>query len=157
MRAGEFAEPILIDSEFDDFGPRPSELVPRPCRLDADGALVVAVADAPVGTVSWRWGQWGPNAGSRCPMIGIWLMPEVRGRGVGSAAQSMLAALLFRHTPVNRIEAHTDVDNVAEQRALERAGFSQEGIVRGAQWRDGRYRDGYLYSILRDEWIRGSG
>lgn len=90
-------------------------------------------------------------------MIGIWLEPGHRGRGLGSTAQAELAGLFFRHTPVNRIEAHTDVDNVAEQRALERAGFSREGVVRGAQWRDGRYRDGFLYSILRDEWAGRAG
>ena len=59
--------------------------------------------------------------------------------------------LLFRHTATNRVEAHTDVDNTAEQRALEAAGFQREGIIRGAQWRDGAYRDGYLYSILRSD------
>ena len=53
-----------------------------------------------------------------------------------------------------RVEAHTDVENVAEQRALSKAGFTREGVVRGAQWRDGAYRDGLLYSILRAEWSR---
>ena len=51
----------------------------------------------------------------------------------------------------HRIEAHTDVSNIAEQRALEGAGFTREGLVRGAQWRAGAYRDGYLYAILRGD------
>ena len=51
----------------------------------------------------------------------------------------------------NRVEAHTDVENVAEQRALEAAGFTREGTTRGAQWRDGAYRDGFLYAILRSD------
>jgi RimJ/RimL family protein N-acetyltransferase len=49
------------------------------------------------------------------------------------------------------VEAHTDVENVAEQRALEAAGFTREGLIRGAQWRDGAYHDGYLYAILRGD------
>jgi RimJ/RimL family protein N-acetyltransferase len=57
--------------------------------------------------------------------------------------------LFFRHTTVNRVEAHTDVENVAEQRALEAAGFQREGVTRGAQWRDGTYHDGILYAVLR--------
>jgi len=34
-----------------------------------------------------------------------------------------LVTYLFSHTPVQRIEAGTDLNNVAEQRALEKAGF----------------------------------
>lgn len=82
-------------------------------------------------------------------MIGIWLAVAHRGRGIGSAAQALLVDLYLRHTAVNRVQAHTDVENLAEQRALEKAGFSREGVVRGAQWRDGAYRDGILYSRLR--------
>jgi RimJ/RimL family protein N-acetyltransferase len=84
-------------------------------------------------------------------MIGIWLRPSYRGRGIGRIAQAELADLLFRHTTTNRVEAHTDVDNVAEQRALEAAGFVREGVTRGAQWRDGAYRDGLLYAVLRSD------
>lgn len=104
------------------------------------------------GVVSWRWQQWGPNQSSRNPMIGIRLNADARGRGVGTVAQRMLVDLFFRHVATNRVEAHTDVENVAEQRALSKAGFTQEGTTRGAQWRAGAYRDGLMYSILRAEW-----
>jgi RimJ/RimL family protein N-acetyltransferase len=84
-------------------------------------------------------------------MTGIWLAPSARGQGTGRLAQRQLAELFFRHTATNRVEAHTDVENVAEQRALEAAGFRREGLTRGAQWRDGAYRDGYLYAIIRQD------
>jgi RimJ/RimL family protein N-acetyltransferase len=137
---------------FDDFGPRQGNLVPPPCRVDDNGSLAVVADGVVIGGVGWRWAQWGPSAGSRCPMIGIYLEPSARGRGDGTRAQQLVVELLFRHTATNRIEAHTDVENIAEQRALERAGLTREGVVRGAQWRDGAYRDGYLYSVLRAEW-----
>jgi RimJ/RimL family protein N-acetyltransferase len=112
------------DSTFDDFGPREARRDVAPANLDADGRLVILDegGSAVVGSVSWHWNQWGPNAASRCPMIGIWLRSEARGRGIGRAAQRELAELFFRHTTVNRVEAHTDVENIAEQRALEAAG-----------------------------------
>lgn len=141
------------DSPFDSFGwrgPRPA--APDP-SLDADlGGLAVVDGDDLLGSVSWVWQRWGPNPQSRNPMIGIWLARSARGRGAGTRAQAQLVDLFFRHTTANRVEAHTDVENLAEQRALERAGFRREGTVRGAQWREGAYRDGYLYSILRAEW-----
>jgi RimJ/RimL family protein N-acetyltransferase len=85
-------------------------------------------------------------------MIGIWLTAAARGRGAGTEAQRQLVDLFFLHTAVNRVEAHTDVENLAEQRALEKVGFRQEGVTRGAQWREGAYHDGFLYSILRADW-----
>ncbi len=143
------------DPGYDDFGPRPTITTPLSCSLEDDGGLGVFVDDRLVGTVGWRWTQWGPNGASRAPMIGIALVPAEREYGHGTTAQRMLVDLFFRHTAVNRVEAHTDVENVAEQRALEKAGFAREGVVRGGQWRDGAYHDGYLYAILRAEWARG--
>ena len=139
-------------SPFVDFGPAAPMVEPRPSALDSNGGLAVVADDGQLaGDVGWSWRKWGPTSASRCPMIGIWLRPEYRGQGIGSAAQAELARLLFAHTQTNRVDAHTEVDNVAEQRALEAAGFSCEGVIRGALWRDGAHRDGCLYSILRAE------
>lgn len=140
------------DSPFDDFGPRATRTDVPPAKLDDSGGLVVVDEHgALAGFVSWYWNHWGPNAASHCPMIGIWLIASARGHGIGRLAQRQLAELFFRHTTTNRVEAHTDVENVAEQRALEAAGFQREGLIRGAQWRDGAYRDGYLYAITRQD------
>lgn len=140
------------ESPFNDFGPRAERTSAPPADLDDRGGLTVLDDEGSVaGYVSWHYVQWGPNSASRCPMIGIGLLSTVRGRGIGRAAQQALAELFFTHTAVNRVEARTDVDNIAEQRALEAAGFTREGLVRGAQWRDGAYRDGYLYAIVRGD------
>jgi RimJ/RimL family protein N-acetyltransferase len=141
------------DAPFDNFGPLPPRSSVPAADLNSQGAFgVVGADDELLGDVTWIWLQWGPNVQSRNPMIGVWLAVRARGRGVGSEAQRQLVDLFFRHTTVNRVEAHTDVENLAEQRALEKAGFTREGVTRGAQWRDGAYRDGYLYSILRADW-----
>jgi RimJ/RimL family protein N-acetyltransferase len=52
-----------------------------------------------------------------------------------------LADYLFETTETNRVEASTDVENVAQQRALEKAGFVREGVQRGAQFRAGAQHD----------------
>ncbi len=64
---------------------------------------------------------------------------------------AMLARYLFAHTTVHRIEASTEMGNLAEQRALEKAGFTREGVRRGTGWRDGAWRDGVTYSLLRTD------
>jgi RimJ/RimL family protein N-acetyltransferase len=155
LRAVQPADLALLtggDGRFDDFGPRVTRMsVPSAGLDDSGGLAVVDEGDSVAGYVSWRWNHWGPNAASGCPMIGIWLTPSARGRGIGRLAQRQLAELFFRHTATNRVEAHTDVENIAEQRALEAAGFEREGVTRGAQWRDGAYRDGYLYAVTRHD------
>ncbi len=81
--------------------------------------------------------------------IGIILLPEHRGRGVGAAAQRLLVEYLFTHTPAHRIEAFTEVDNVKEQRALEKAGFEKEGVLRDVVFRGGQWRSSCVYSLIR--------
>jgi RimJ/RimL family protein N-acetyltransferase len=104
----------------------------------------------PVGDMSWHSELHGPNLGSRAISIGVSLHADVRGRGIGAVAQSLLAAALHRGG-IHRVQASTDVSNIAEQRALERAGFVREGVARGAQVRaDGRH-DLVLYSCLPGE------
>lgn len=111
--------------------------------------MVVSESDEPFGFVSWRRIEaWG---GSHYWNMGAQLLPEARGRGIGSRAQRMLVAYLFANTTVVRIEAETEAENFAEQRALEKAGFTREGVVRSGAFRDGRWRDGLRYSVLRDE------
>ena len=120
--------------------------------LTADGGrLIVEEHGRAVGSVQWFKDNWGPSATSWCWEIGIALCPESRGRGVGTQAQVLLRDYLLDHTRADRIQAVTDVENVVEQRALERAGFTHEGVVRGAQWRAGQWHDQMLYSFLRSD------
>lgn len=114
-------------------------------------ALAVSEADQPaVGVVSyWPKPHGGPPGG--CYEIGIALVPECRGRGLGTVAQRLLVDHLFGYTVANRVEALTDVENVAEQRALERAGFAREGLLRGAYFHRGAWRDLLIYAVLRDD------
>ena len=118
--------------------------------LGDDGGTLIVLHDTDrVGHVSWRRVKTGPTAFGWAIAVG--LAPDFRGRGYGSEAQRLLARYLFAHTQVNRIEATTEITNVAEQRALEKAGFTREGILRGTTFRQGRWHDHVIYSVLRDE------
>jgi RimJ/RimL family protein N-acetyltransferase len=130
----------------------------RRSRWEADGylgkddsLLVVALPDGSfVGVVVWRpLSTSGPLGG--CFQMGILLFPEHRSEGFGTAAQRLVADYLFSTTLANRVEATTEIDNVAEQRALERAGFVREGVLRGRGFVRGQWRDGVMYARLRDD------
>lgn len=119
--------------------------------LTDDGGRLIVEADGEwAGRVAWWRHTWGPPE-SWCWQFGILLRSQVRGRGVGSQAQRLLADYLFAHTRAHRVEAYTDVVNVAEQRALEKAGFTREGVLRQCQWRGGAWHDQVLYARLRTD------
>ncbi len=116
------------------------------------GNLAVALAEPTepgefLGDVSWHRVTTGPSSHSW--NIGIALLPSARGHGYGTRAQRLLAEYLFAHTQLNRVEASTEVDNMAERRSLEKAGFTFEGVLRGACFRAGQWRDMASYSMVR--------
>jgi len=148
---------LPITSEYDDFGQQPPYNSVDRWRADklvtADNGLLLVEQNATrvrLGSVGWRTVTWGPSWLSRCIEIGISLIPNARGRGLGTQAQWLLVRYLFAETNVQRIQAVTDVSNLAEQRALEKAGFVAEGILRSAQHRRGAYHDLIIYAVIRD-------
>jgi len=94
---------------------------------------------------------YGAPPESIARQLGITLAPQARGQGYGPEALRLVVTFLFETTGTNRIEASCDVENLASQRALEKAGFRFEGIARGAQHRAGTYHDLRLYAVLRGD------
>lgn len=148
----------LVRGAFNDFG-LPPKLVDRaalakgPFRNERNGELIVERLEdgRRLGTVSWHAERYGPNDGSAAWNIGISLIAEGRGKGYGTEAQRLLADYLFATTPVDRVEASTDVENLAEQRSLEKGGFIREGVLRGVQFRAGARHDLVNYARLRTD------
>jgi RimJ/RimL family protein N-acetyltransferase len=142
---------------FNNFGPRTltdrDALARGPLRNERNGLLMIErIEDSqPVGTIAYRKVGYGPLPDSDAWQLGIDLPAETRGQGYGTEAQRLLAEWLFTTTPVNRVEAATDIANVAEQRSLEKAGYVREGVLRGAQFRAGAYHDLVYYSRIRSD------
>ncbi len=123
------------DGEFNNFGFHATGALEK--RLAEDGfigsrrgTLLVVNYDEIVGSVSYHQERYGPNDGSAVYNIGISLSPEHRGKGYGGEAQKLLASYLFATYPIMRVEASTDIENIPEQRALEKAGFRRDGVMR---------------------------
>ncbi|HEY4024631.1 MAG TPA: GNAT family protein [Pseudonocardiaceae bacterium] len=118
--------------------------------LDPDrSALMVVRGEERIGFVTWARKHSFREAWYW--IMGIGLVPSARGKGYGTTAQRLLVDYLFANSPLHRIEADTELENIAEQRALEKAGFTREGVIRQAAWRDGAWRDGVVYGILRTD------
>jgi RimJ/RimL family protein N-acetyltransferase len=84
--------------------------------------------------------------------LGIGLFATSRDRGVGTTAIRLLTAFLFNEEQAVRVSLSTDLDNTAMRRVAEKAGFAQEGVMRGF-WEvpDGPARDYALYARTRSD------
>jgi RimJ/RimL family protein N-acetyltransferase len=126
----------------------------RPLPVTSENhRLVITTEDGSelLGVVSWHAVTYGPSYGCVAWNFGRMLLPTARGKGIGTAVLRTLVQHLFETTDVDRIEGSTDVSNTAAQRSLEKAGFTREGILRGAQLREGQRRDMVSYSLLRSD------
>ena len=110
------------------------------------------VTDRPLGHIHcFRLAQT-MTAGSG--MVGYWLHPEDRGRGAASEALELLVGHAFADAAdgglgLHRLEAGTDVDNVASERVLRRAGFTRIGTEHAMMAHDdGPPTDASLFELL---------
>jgi RimJ/RimL family protein N-acetyltransferase len=92
------------------------------------------------------------GTGTKQLEIGYALVPSERGKGYCTEALKIMVDYLFLSKDIMRIQVQTDLKNAASQKALEKAGFKKEGILRKSFFMRGEWTDDLLYSILREEW-----
>jgi RimJ/RimL family protein N-acetyltransferase len=80
---------------------------------------------------------------------GISLVPDARGRGIGTAAVAQLVDFGFVRRNLRRIHLQAIASNTGAIRAYEKAGFVVEGRQRQHAWVRGAYEDIVLMGILR--------
>ncbi|CAM0875540.1 unnamed protein product [Alopecurus aequalis] len=113
----------------------------------------ICVAGRPVGQVAvWPY----PDEAGHRANIGYALAHDHWGRGIASAAIRMVVGTVFDELPgLERLEAVTDVGNVRSKRALEKAGFQREGVLRSYIVRTGPggrdVKDAAVYSFLSSD------
>lgn len=69
----------------------------------------------------------------------------------------MALSYSFLELNLNRVELMVYAFNERAHRAYEKAGFQLEGRLRDALYREGRYHDELVMSVLRREWDDTSG
>ncbi|BBL78770.1 N-acetyltransferase [Rubrobacter xylanophilus] len=77
---------------------------------------------------------------------------SMRHRGYGSAAIRALLRYAFEELGLNRVGLSVFEFNAAAIATYEKLGFREEGRLRRAVRRDGRFYDAILMSILKKEW-----
>lgn len=88
---------------------------------------------------------------SRSAELGLWLLEEHRGRGLGRDALRVLAAYAFRSRNLRRLSLRTLASNAPALAVYRALGFVEEGRQREAAWVEGAYDDLVLMSLLRSD------
>jgi len=80
--------------------------------------------------------------------VGIWVAPQLRGRGVARRALTLSAPWLFAACGLKRIALLTEPDNEPMLRVARAAGFVEEGILRGYRRKQGKRVDVAVLSLI---------
>ena len=106
-------------------------------------------SDEFIGTI-WLWNKDGRLGGIELSMFIV--DPGNRGKGLGGDAINAMLDFCFGNLDIYRVWLTTLKPNEPAHRAFARAGFVEEGTVRGHSLRNGKRLDSVQMSILRPEW-----
>ncbi|PYQ55768.1 MAG: N-acetyltransferase [Acidobacteria bacterium] len=82
-----------------------------------------------------------------------WIVRPFQGTRVNPESKLLLLRHAFEDLGAIRVQLTTDLNNLQSQRAIEKLGARQEGVLRRYQIRsNGTVRDTVVYSILAEEW-----
>jgi RimJ/RimL family protein N-acetyltransferase len=80
--------------------------------------------------------------------VGIWVAPAHRGRGAGGDALGLIGRWLLGACGLERVQLICDPDNEPLRAAARRAGFAEEGVLRGYLRERGRRIDVTMLSLV---------
>jgi ribosomal-protein-serine acetyltransferase len=84
--------------------------------------------------------------------IGYWIDRAEEGKGIVSAGCKLLIEYAFGVLDLNRIEIRCSSENIRSAAIPERFGFKREGVLRQAEFRNGKLHDFNIYGLLAAEW-----
>jgi RimJ/RimL family protein N-acetyltransferase len=117
----------------------------RDPREDYTLAVVRQADSRLVGSAAlWRESRQHARGG-----LGFVFHPEVWGQGFATETAELLLQVGFDRLGLQRVEATRRPDNVASRRALEKAGFQVEGLLRSHVVVHGTRQDSLVLSALR--------
>jgi RimJ/RimL family protein N-acetyltransferase len=83
--------------------------------------------------------------------LSIWLVPQVRGRGLGRKALRLGGEWLLGPCQLARVEVLCEPDNAAMIGAAQGAGFAREGVLREYLRKRGKGLDAVVMSLISED------
>jgi RimJ/RimL family protein N-acetyltransferase len=92
---------------------------------------------------------------NRVAEVGIMIgEKELHGKGYGTEAMEIILEYGFETVNLNRIQLHVYDFNIRAIKSYNKIGFIEEGRMRQAQFKNGKYHDMILMSMLHEEWVK---
>ncbi|MCL2063493.1 MAG: GNAT family N-acetyltransferase [Candidatus Cloacimonetes bacterium] len=82
--------------------------------------------------------------------LGYYISENYWNQGIATEAIKQICELVFLNTDIVRIIADPFSYNIASCRALEKAGFLFEGLLKKNAFKNGKFIDMKLYSLVKD-------
>lgn len=104
-------------------------------------------------------GTWWDSKRSQCMEMGYALSEEYWNKGIITEAANEVIRYCFEEysrdvSPVNRVQAHCKLENVASARVMEKIGMQYEAIHRQRVFNKNRFWDMKVYAILKEDRLK---
>jgi RimJ/RimL family protein N-acetyltransferase len=128
---------------FENMLKRPPE--ERPLGIEIkDGDSWRLIGNCGIFDINWR---------TRSAEVGLFIGDKsCWNMGYGTEVMCLLLRHSFETLNLNRIFLKVDLENLGGIRVYEKAGFIQEARMRESDFREGKYCDILIMSVLRSEW-----
>ena len=94
------------------------------------------------------------DVNNKSAAIGYWLAKDAEGKGIITNACSKIIEYGFNDLGLNRIEIKAATHNPKSQAIPQKLHFTQEGILRQAEFVNGSYFDIVVYGLVKEDWIK---
>ena len=122
-------------------------------RDQSEKTLVIEVRDGEGWKMIGNCSVFGIDLVNRFGELGIMLGEKDEwDKGYGTETMVLLLRHCFDTLNLNRAYLHVYAENKRANRSYEKAGFVEEGRLRESVYKDGKYDDVIVMSVLRSEW-----
>lgn len=89
---------------------------------------------------------------NRSVRVGADIHVKYRGKGYGEKTYRLILEFCFKYLNFNRVWLLVMENNEVALNLYKKIGFKEEGVMRKAIYRDGKYYDYIMMSILKEEY-----
>jgi len=99
-----------------------------------------------IGSVS----LWNVNWLHKRSGVGIWILPNYWGQGIGKRVIELIKKVAFYHLKLNRIEAQIAFENDKSIKMFKKCGFKEEGLLKKYLNIEGKFHDAYMLGCFKN-------
>lgn len=92
------------------------------------------------------------NEAKQTAYIGYWLDTQYQGKGIMTRVAKALTDYALLERGLNKVEIRAAVGNRKSRNIPSRLGFTEEGVIRHAEWLYDHFVDHAVYGMLKSEW-----